>query len=82
MQHLLPADEKDGGDLCCSSSAGAGWRINPISVSYDPLGRRGQSEGSGVHVASRCAAMADKESGFLREILSELESCERGGSAL
>ena len=80
MQHLLPTDEKDGGDLCYSSSGGAVCRVNLILVSSEPLERRGQSEGTRVHVASRCAVIVDKETGSLRGIFPELKRCQRDGS--
>ena len=77
MQRLLPTDEKDGDDLCYSSSGGAVCRINPILVSSEPLERRGQSEGTRVHVASRCAVIVIKDPGFLREMLPELKRFQR-----
>ena len=80
MQRLLPTAEKDGGDLCYSSSGGAVCRVNLILVSSEPLERRGQSEGTRVHVASRCAVIVDKDSGFLMEILPELKRCQRDDS--
>ena len=80
MQHLLLTGEKDGGDLCYSSSGRAVHRMNLISVSSDPFELTDQSEGSREPVASRCPVIADKELGFLRGMLTGLEDCERGGS--